>query len=368
MSELRIEVLADRAALDHISDAWNALALEDATPPLGQDATATYEWHRALLDAFLPDDGRWLVLVARDDRGLAGILPVYRSQLRKGLARPGEIAVLTELFGGRNGFLVRSSDASVLQALLRHLIDHVDGWDSLRMHLVCGSRSERMLTAALGGTGTFVVAEEVSPILTMPDDLDDYLRSLQPSFRSELRRREKRLHEAGSLEFEMFDSPARTAEYWQAVQEIERQSWKEAAGSALTASLEQQRFYQALLPRAAAAGQWLSGLLRLDGRPVAYRMSVVFAGTAIGLKTSYVQDMKAYSPATVLQWMYLREIHRRGIRVFDFTGLCEPHKTRWTDDTYTLRTHRIFRRSPGGQLARLRHELGAQARRIIKQD
>ena len=71
-----------------------------------------------------------------------------------------------------------------------------------------------------------------------------------------------------------------------------------------------------------------------------------------------------HAPATVLQWMYLREIHRRGFRVFDFTGLCEPHKTRWTRDTYTLLTHRLFRESIGGRFAHLRQQIGARARRI----
>jgi hypothetical protein len=366
MPRLKIETLSERSGIQALAGEWNALVQADAAAPHGLDATSTFEWHAALLDAFLPGGDRWQVLVASDARGLAGILPLYWCRAGQRLPRTREIALLTELSGGRNGFLVREGDPAILRELLMHLCGAIQGWDSLRFHVTQGSRSERMLHAALRGTGCHcpVVGKEVSPILHMPEDLGAYLRTLKPGFRAELQRREKRLRAVGELKVEMVDTPGQVASYLAAVDEIERQSWKEGAGSSITARPWEHGFYKALLPRAAANGQLLSGLLSIDGRPVAYRMSVSFAGTAVALKSSYVQDMRAFAPATVLQWLYLREMHRRGIRVFDFTGLCEAHKTRWTDDTYTLLTHRLYRKSFWGRLAHLRQRLGARARRI----
>lgn len=366
MPRLRIEVLSERSALQGLADDWNALVTPDAQAPLGLDVTSTFEWHSALLDAFLADEGRWQVLVASDAHGLAGILPVYRCATGTRSRAARELALFTERSGGRNGFLIRGDDPEILRQLLAQLDESVKDWDSLRFHVTEGSRSERILHTVLGARESRcpVVAREVSPIVLLPDDLDAYRESLHQGFRAELQRRERRLHELGNVQFEIADTPGQVAGYLDAVDEIERHSWKEAAGSSITARPWEGRFYRALLPVAAAGGQLLSGLLRIDGRPVAHRMAVAFAGTVVALKTSYVMDLRTHAPATVLQWMYLREIHRRGFRVFDFTGLCEPHKTRWTRDTYTLLTHRLFRESIGGRFAHLRQQIGARARRI----
>ena len=138
---------------------------------------------------------------------------------------------------------------------------------------------------------------------------------------------------------------------------IERNSWKHAAGTSISRKPEQDRFYQALLPHAARAGQWLSALLTLDGEPIAHRLSIAENGVALGLKTSYVDTMKKYSPASVLQWIYLQHVHKLGIRCFDFSGETESHKMQWTSNTYSLTGMRLFRSTARGQFARLRNQM-----------
>lgn len=362
---MHVELISDRAAFDRLAPAWNALLAEDSSPPHGMDATGSFEWASALLDSFL-QDGNWLVAVAADPDGVAGILPLYRPTGPRGLCAPRELALFTESYGGRNGFLVRGGDPDILRRLVEFLHREVQGWDCLRLHLVRGSRSDAMLATLvaqmpLAGTE---IARETSPVLMLPDDFEAWAATLKPSFRTELRRRERRLRDAGDLRFELFTQPADVERYWDAVIAIERQSWKEAAGSSITRHPEQDRFYRAMLPRAAAAGQWLSALLCLDGRPVAYRLSIADRGVALGLKTSFVDDLRKFAPASLLQWMYLRRVHDLGIRCFDFSGNAEEHKMQWTSETYTLDTMQLFRPSLGGNLARVRGFLAGTARRL----
>lgn len=352
---MKIEVIRRRGDIDKLYSDWNAFLRDDSRTPDGMDITSGFEWTTSLLDAFLGEEVPWFVLVASDARGVAGILPMYRVRSSGGSVWPRDIAPMTQLYGGRNGFLLRTDAPHALRAMLRYLHRSIDGWHSMHLRVVDGSRSERALDDALNGALSCMEPynRETSPFVRLPDDLDTYLGSLKTGFRTELQRRERRLRDVGRLEFRVYDSPEQVDAYWKDIISVELQSWKEAAGSSITRKAEQDRFYRTLLPRAAGAGQLLGGLLLLDDRPIAYRLSVVSGDTALGLKTSYAENVKAFAPATVLQWMYLREMHRRGLRVFDFTGTCDPHKMRWGCDTYAQTTYRIYRQSVGGALAQV---------------
>lgn len=181
---------------------------------------------------------------------------------------------------------------------------------------------------------------------------------MKSSLRQSLNRHKRQLEKLGSLHFELFQDPADIPRYREAMMHVEQNSWKQAAGTSINHKPEQDRFYQALLPHAASGGQWLSGLLTLDGEPIAHRLSIACHGVALGLKTSYAEKMKKYSPASVLQWIYLQHVHQLGIRCFDFSGETESHKMQWTSETYQLTGMRLFRSTARGRLARLRNQLG----------
>lgn len=366
---MQFELISDRAAFERLAQPWDALLAQDCTPPLGMDATSGFAWALALLDSFLAGS-EWFVGVARDAAGVAGLLPVHRHPAGSGIGTPRILAPFTEIYGGRNGFLLRDGDATVLRQLVEFLGGEVPDWDVLQMQLVRESRSEQLLARVAGETGfaARMLTEQSSPILMMADDKDAWIASMKPSLRTELRRRERRLREAGELRFELFTNPADVARYWEAVLLIERQSWKHAAGTAITCRPEQDRFYRALLPHAARSGQWLSALLSLDGRPIAYRLSIASHGTALGLKTSFIDEFRKFSPASVLQWMYLQHVHAIGIRCFDFSGNAEDHKMQWTQQTYRLGTLQLFKPSLRGNLARLRGGLASIAARVRARD
>lgn len=367
---MRAELITQRADFDNLADSWNSLLAQDAQCPTGMDATGSHEWASAVIDTFL-QDGQWIVVVAVDESGIAGILPLYWTRHRWPKAGRGMLDALTEVNGGRNGFLLRpGSEETALSTMVTCLRSRIK-WDRLNLRLVSGSRSASWLGDLCARENMLFVKggadakAATSPYLALPDDLEGYLRSLNASFRWQLQRRERRLRDAGAIQLEIVETPEQVSRYLAAVDEIERQSWKEDAGSSITARDWEHRFYQALLPRVAASGLLLSTLLRLDRRPIAYQMVTAFGETASLLKTSYVQDLRAYSPGIVLQWMQLREIHARGFRSFDFMGACEPYKLRWTESVYSRHTYCLFNRSLAGRIAEARHKVGSAVKHRV---
>lgn len=356
---MQVELICDRPAFDQLREDWNRLLAEDCTAPFGMDVTSGFEWASALLDSFLIGKD-WYVAVARDQTGVTGILPVcHRTRATGIFSAPGILSPITSLHGGRNGFLIRNGEPEILRQLIESLFERVPGWDLFGFNVVSGSRSEQMLAGLPKDIGSSIRRQDSksSPILLMPEDIETWIASMKPSLRQGLNRHKRQLENLGSLRFELLQDPADVPRYYEAMMYIERNSWKQAAGTSISCKPEQDRFYQALLPHAAGGRQWLSALLTLDDEPIAHRLSIACHGVALGLKTSYVEAMKKYSPASVLQWMYLQHVHPLGIRCFDFSGETESHKMQWTDEIYRLTGMRLYRLTAHGRLARLRNQM-----------
>jgi CelD/BcsL family acetyltransferase involved in cellulose biosynthesis len=195
----------------------------------------------------------------------------------------------------------------------------------------------------------------------LPGSFDEYFKTLKPNFRTEVRRGERRLREIGDVTSKIFTTVADVDQLWGAVCSIERESWKEAAGTSITTNSSQEIFYREFLPRGAAAGQLFSPVLYLDGRPIAHKICLVRDGVAAILKMSYVDDLKRYYPSTVLLAAYFQEVIARGTRFLDFMGVCDDFKMRWTNLTYGRTKYTIYRRTLAGRLDYTRHRI---ARRL----
>lgn len=335
---------------------WRSAVSAHSDPPSGTDMTATPEWSLALARAFLPGAGANLLVAFDRQSEVAALLPVYRRDARRFGAFGSTVALLTDLYGGRTALLARTQCSAEARALFDRLDEAYTDWSCLEMTLVDGNADSTRFLQAIQPHAAAVVAQarEPSPYIRLPERFDDYFSTLKPNFRTEVRRGERRLSEAGRLERRLFTAPDEVAPLWQAVCRIERESWKEVAGTSITTNPSQERFYEEFLPICAAAGQLLTAVLYLDGRPIAHQLCLQRDGIAAILKMSYVEDLKRFYPATVLLSGYLRDIIERGVRYLDFMGVCDEFKMRWTSLTYGRTTHLIFRDSLAGRWAHAR--------------
>ncbi|WP_162501467.1 GNAT family N-acetyltransferase, partial [Methylobacterium crusticola] len=125
----------------------------------------------------------------------------------------------------------------------------------------------------------------------------------------DLRRRRRRLDEAGAVTFESVGPEGDLDAAVAAFLALERRGWKGRAGSALacrphTAALARDLFRAGPGPVTARAD-----LLRLDGRPVAASLALVCGGTATLLKTAYDEDLRHLAPGVLLEAEIVRALH-----------------------------------------------------------
>jgi hypothetical protein len=143
-------------------------------------------------------------------------------------------------------------------------------------------------------------------------DADSYLSSaLRGTHRKDLRRKEKRLSEAGFVEYDQLRSEGDIDEWASEFLEIEASGWKGQEGSAIAASEESRSFFLRIAREAFSRGRLMMLALRFNGRPIAIKFNLLGLPGAFSLKIGYDEDYARYSPGLLLEVENVRRLHAR---------------------------------------------------------
>ena len=332
---------------------WNDMVAAQSGEILQYDVTSTFEWVVTLWSNHLEGKGV-RVLVLETDREVAGILPLHHFRKQVHGIRCHAIAPLTELYSGRTGFLLREPRSEQFEAVLRPLLDFEQNWDVFQFTLVDDSAQTREFFSwqANSDFACEEIQRHTSPYIVLQKNWDQHFASLPKKFRSTIRNGEKRMREIGRLEYRQFRDSAEINMFADAMLEIERDSWKESAGTSLTANRLQEAFHTQLLRSAADAGWFCGHLLLLDGEPAAYIYGLLYNGIFSDLKESYKSRFREMSPGHVLKAFVFQSLYAHETRLYDFMGVCEEYKMKWTDKTYSRTTYLLYNRTARAWAAR----------------
>jgi CelD/BcsL family acetyltransferase involved in cellulose biosynthesis len=349
---LQIRVLRSLAECRAIKNDWSHLVKEEGCGIHGFDVSATFEWTEALWCELLGGEPQ-IVLVAEDEYGICGLLPCSISRETIGKIPHRKLSSIGSIYELRTGFLVGGS-AEILEKLLDFLIDHIAGWDTFVFRVIDSSPSDLALQKVIQRR-KFALDERrcwTSPYFPIPPDATQVLDQLSSKMRFNLRRGEKKLRELGNLVMKIYETEDAASEFLGIMVTVEKQSWKLAAGTAINTNQKQQKHYSIVTPAMAKCGWFLGAALMLDTRPLAFIYGYAFEGVFSDEKESYVDQFKIHGPGNVLKAMFLQELVRRGITTYDYGGISDPHKARWTDQSYSRHIYILYNSSIRGQMVK----------------
>lgn len=259
----------------------------------------------------LPDDLRFVTI--RQGGRLAALMPfVLRrdvSNLGGRVARPW----LSPFVTATAPLVAAGPDrGAVLDAFVAGLETASGGrawrWPSLPT----GEGAVPGLLAAMRARGWALgeVAAFERPILERHADLDAYLAGHPNRGRfKDLRRRARRLAEAGTVALASATGGPGLAALVEAFLTLERAGWKGEAGTAMACSPETAALARALFAGSTGPVGIRADALTLDGTPIAISLALVGGGTATLLKTAYAEALKAHAPGLLLEEAILRACH-----------------------------------------------------------
>lgn len=253
---LRLEA-AD--GFEELESVWRGLAERSS------NLFSTWEWATAWWRHY--GAGRPLLLtVCRDDAGEAvAILPLYLA-----FRRPIRVArMVGHGPSDQLGPVGAGGEPGVAAALAgsgRQL-----GWDVLLAERLPGATGQAQ---ALGGQP---IAHESSPTIAIEGlTWDEYLAQRSSNFRSQVRRKERKLIRDHGLAYRLSDDPGRLDADLDALFELHRARWREEGSGALDGTRE--AFHRDFAALALARGWLRLWMAEVDGRAIAAWYGFRFGG------------------------------------------------------------------------------------------
>jgi CelD/BcsL family acetyltransferase involved in cellulose biosynthesis len=275
-------------------------------------------WLRVWLET-QPVRGRLLLLCARDGSELAGIVPLLQDGEDLSFAGDSDICDYMDVIAGP------SSHAALLEAAFQHL--ESIAWSRLTLW---GLREDSPTLAALPaiaerhGFGLEQEEEAVCPRVTLPPTWDGYLLTLSKKDRHELRRKIRRMTEAGGQAREYaLSEPAEIRRAMPDFFRLHRESRQDKA-EFMTPAME--RFFLEMTNALAAQDLIRLYFLEIDESRVAAVLGFN-CGDEIWLYNSgFDPEFSGASVGLVSKALVLRQAIEDGKNCYDFLRGSEPYK------------------------------------------
>jgi len=321
----RIRIIGDHGQFAELREAWNAL-VERSDDQLFY----RHEFVQLWLQHFAADATLRILTLFDGSGRLIAALPVIAVRSRLFGIPVRELQAAANLHSCRFD-LIADDPATAAAAFVAHLRQRRD-WDLLRLidSPADGQASALLAAASQSGLPAGQWVSQHSPYCTLPSTWAAFEATLHKRFRSSLRRRRRRLSELGELGVERYTGGPELAERLAEGLALEAGGWKGRAGTAITQDDATLAFYRELVAQQAERGHLALWFLRLDGKAIAFDLTLEYRGRLLLLKTAYDERHAACSPGQLLLEDELRDAIERGLHEVDFLGPSSPAKRDWT--------------------------------------
>jgi CelD/BcsL family acetyltransferase involved in cellulose biosynthesis len=318
---------------DALSEEWEALADRTHASPFRRPGWV-HIWGKHFSTAPIE------VLTVRRDDELVALLPVMRWN---GLIR-SPTNFHTPEFG------VLAEDRAAAASLFRSLFTESHHQISLAFIEEDGEEVACCLAAADAYRERVLIRpQQQSPFVELDStDWSAFESRLSAKLRADLRRRSRRLEEAGEVSFQVADGRADLDSLLAEGFAVEPSEWKARKGTSIASRADTSAFYRDVAEWAAERDLLRLSFLRLNGRPIAFQFGLEDKAAYYFLKGGYDVALRAFAPGKLLVGRMLARALECGLRRFEFLGAAEPWKMEWTTTCRSRVTIRVFPRGPVG--------------------
>ena len=156
----------------------------------------------------------------------------------------------------------------------------------------------------------YVTSRFMRALLRPASDIETYMRTaFCGAQRHELRRHERRLSEAGRVEYISLEPGGDVAAWIEEFLRIEAVSWKGMGGRALVCNKTDREYFAQVAREAFRRGQLMMLALRVDGRPIAHKCNFLSGPGSFAFKIAFDEEFARYSPGVLLELENIRRLH-----------------------------------------------------------
>ena|SRR5215210_841771 len=277
--------------------------------------------------------GQLQIVAAYENGRLTGVLPLHRLH--------GTLRSLSNYHTPLYGFL--AADEGTLKQLSQALFAERPRRIDLS-HVSSTDVGVPQVRVAANAAHYVILMEtrKVAPYVATSEAWEAYESGLRRKFRSELRRRRRRLEEEGRLTLEVSEGTGALSELLEEGFSVEGSGWKEARGTSINSRPATRRFYTEVARWASERGWLRLAFLRLNGRALAFDFCLEHNGTHYLLKTGYDPAYRRFAPGMIIRHLMLARAFSGQISTYDFLGEDYGWKQEWTGNQQETLFLRMF--------------------------
>lgn len=272
-----------------------------------------HTWHQAF-----GEDSEVFLRVAREGNTVAGIAPLIKDG--------GTVRFLgsTDVCDYMDFITSPGKEKEFFSILLEDLgkngVNRID-----LAHVRPDSTVMTYLNGAAQDTGckVEVVQEEISMETDLPADWDEYLSSLKGKQRHEIKRKMRRLDEAGDIELRFLEDKTDVSGAMDTFLKMFTGS-REDKAVFLTERMES--YFRLLADNMCEAGLLRLGILELDKKPIASILCFDYNDYVYLYNSGYDPEYNHLSAGLLSKVLSIRDSIERGKKVFDFLKGAETYK------------------------------------------
>lgn len=327
---IRCEVITKQDEMFRYREVWNSLFASGA-----YEVSTSFEWTYALLTTHLNKKDSFLLIILKDSEEVLGIVPLIISETKKYGQSIKTLFPISEYYNTHSDILLKYQSKELIDTFITCLSEIENNWDVFRIgRFVETNPIVESIETYLKETSIKYKFSKEDPsfFITLDDTYGAYLKKRSAKFRNYLKRMGKKLDVLGHVRVaQLGDFNSLTAAYEQFLH-VEEKSWKYYHGTAIINVKKQEKFYRKFCEYEYETGRLHLFFLYLDELAIAYNMGVIKDNKYLYLKTSYDEEFKKASPATVLRAELIKELISKGIEYFDFPGEPYEWELQWADD------------------------------------
>jgi CelD/BcsL family acetyltransferase involved in cellulose biosynthesis len=346
---MKIEVIDSFDKFCELEPIWNGLLSKSSI----DIPFMTFEWFSCWWRAFA-EDGKPFILLTKENGNLFGIAPLMQTKIKYRSLPAKAITFIANEHTNRAGFILLERKKEVVRKMIEFLhcqykfdvvkfdfIEKASDTDQLLSEILKEHRIKYRQVNSLS-----------SPYILIDKDWDSHLKSRSKSFRRTLKRA-RGLVEANGC-YEIIDySHNNLMSGIEDLLEISRNSWKYQKNSAIASDEREAKFYTTLI-KMLSPRKWLKlWVLRADGKPIAFDLTVTYKRRNYSLKTSFDERYRHLFPSVFLDSHVIKQYFQNEAEEVDLLGNSSEYKMRWTSLIRDHRAFYFFNRNANGRMLSL---------------
>lgn len=330
MPDLRLEWIVDERRFAAVEAAWDALAADQPTP-FSRHAWFTHWWRAFAADAPLRLCTLW------EGDSLTGAVPL--------VAGTGRLVAMAN--DHTPIFAPLARDPQVLGRLAQALIGSSAGEVELGA-LPADGEALRHLRRACGQAGRRTVEESqhVSPLVEMAGTYEQFKAESKPRWGAPLERFRRKMVRDHDATFSLVESPSDLESELERGLSVEASGWKGQAGTSILSDPSTASFYRSVARAYHGAGELKLSGISLDGRLVAFDLSLLHDDRLWLLKTGFDESYRRLAPGLVLRLSIIEKCFELGLSGHELLGDDSEWKRKFANGERAHSRLRAYRARP----------------------